>query len=884
MAFDAENFGVGLIVGWASAYALYRARHRLVRIGQQMRTSARGAQSSALQNADSRYVNDLVQIAQTEHLAGDYLKLTDILVEPRFIPAQPLPGMSDEDDYHDIYDTLPRVHDFPGLHAPYPIDTLSIDELTTGGRAIAILGIPGSGRTTALLTIALRSLNRVSFKPPMDKIQQKLDAEEARLTEKERKTRIQERVTMQQRARERLADEKGAAFNVAQNAESEVPLLNRLMPVYVHMADLTLSSDEYGPTIDPAEPLVRAAQSRLGRIAAGTVPGSLYSRLNKGGVLLLLDGFDDLHADDRPAYEAWLTAFMAQYGENFVIASGPANGYGALTRAGFAPVFLRPWSDLDALRSADRWASGWAAIASRMKLEVRPPDGVSVDRAKANTRALNAFDLSLKFWANYAADADAPGPDGWLRAYLKRVLPPELASENTFEQIAQIGALQLDEGFITRARMEALSIGGAVSAVEALRPGRQEKKTAREDAESSSAQAKLLEQLRRTGLVVRHRGDRYLFRHPQIAAYLAGQTLLQVNPRKLAEKAIQPAWLPAIGYAAAHSDIEAAVEARLNAPADVLYDNTLEVSRWLTYAGAGVPWRARVLKLLGNLMAAQSQYPLIRERAAAAAISTRDPNAFHLFRRAIRIANPDVRRLACLGLGATDQDEAVRDLTPLLQDSDASVQIAAAMALGVVHHEQALDALLVGLTEGSQELRQAVSIALSANPEHGFPILHDAIDDGDMMIRRAAVFGLRRLKTTWSLIDIYRSFLEDEQWYVRSAAQQAFQESQFGRSHPATKPPPSPEALPWLTEWASKRGENIPAGEGASQMLLKALQEGESDVRALSAATLGGLGMMNTTRSLYNALRDRQENVRAQAYRALAELQLQMGIPLPAPG
>src|SRR5690606_29781192 len=141
--------------------------------------------------------------------------------------------------------------------------------------------------------------------------------------------------------------------------------------------------------------------------------------------------------------------------------------------------------------------------------------------------------------------------------------------------------------------------------------------------------------------------------------------------------------------------------------------------------------------------------PPVRERAAAALMTSRDGSVPLLFRRALRNANADVRRLACYGLGATGDSDGIRDLTPLMQDHDTSVQLAASVALSVIPEPEAIAALLVGFTEGSESIRQAAAIAFAALPDEGYPILHDAIADADMALRRAAVFGLRRIGTTW---------------------------------------------------------------------------------------------------------------------------------------
>lgn len=891
MGFDIENFGVGLLAGWASAYGVYRARHVVKRLTTGAGDRARGAQTYATQNTDSRFVNDFVARAEKQHLAGDFVKLSDIVIEPRFVPVTVLAPWEEGDAVRDVYEIVPRIHDLPFLHAPYNIDTLSIDELATGDRALLMLGEQGSGRTTALLTIAMHSLGAVKFKAPMDKVQQKLDAEESRLSEKERATKIRERVLMEQRARERLADEKGAAFTKEDEDEGTkgLPLFSRLMPVYVHMADMVLRTTEYGPEVDPAEPLVRALQYRLGHVAASTVPGYLYNRLNKGQVLVLIDGYDDLPEHERLLYAGWLKAFMAQYKQNFVIVAGPTRGYGPLSTIGLTPVFIRPWSEQSAQRTAEYYANVWGRLGGkRKKSGSKTLDQAVLDRAKIGNAALFPPELVLKIWANYADDVEVSGVEGWLKAYIKRSIQQDARFDTLLPQMAQVAALQLDEGFITAARLQAMSIAGVETpdeetAVEEAAPAKKGRgKKGEVDTESSSAQGKLLGLLRSGGLLIRYRGDRYQFRHSFIAAYLASLTLKDASDSVKLDKASNHAWEQACAYANMHTSMEAVANARLQEAPDLLHSGLTRTARWLAYANTDVPWRTTILKNLGNLLTSPSQYPYIRERAAAALIGTRDKNVLMVFRRAVRTNDAAIRRLCCLSMGATYEAESARDLVPLMQDKDVDVQLAASMALGALHTEEAVDALLQSLTEGEEELRQAVAIAFADIPEIGYPILHEAIEDQEIMTRRAAVFGLRRLKTTWALVSIYRTFLEDEQWYVRSAAQQAFEDIQFGRSHTYTTGFPQPQALGWLAQWASARGENVPPGEGANQMLLKALQEGDPGIRKQSAGTLAQLGMA-AMRPLYAALRDKQEDVRTAAHRALAELEMQIGRPLPLP-
>jgi HEAT repeat protein len=218
----------------------------------------------------------------------------------------------------------------------------------------------------------------------------------------------------------------------------------------------------------------------------------------------------------------------------------------------------------------------------------------------------------------------------------------------------------------------------------------------------------------------------------------------------------------------------------------------------------------------------------------------------------------------------------------MLQSPTEDVQLAAGLALGAIGTEAALEAMIGGLTSGSEKLRQAVAEAFAALPEEGYPVLYDAISHNDMAVRRASVFGLRRINTNWSLMSVYKAFLDDSQWYVRSAAQEAFIQMSYKETSGPTAYPMTHE-LPWLESWAATLGQDLESPEIGDQMLAQGLQEGEPQIKAMSAIALGQLGRVETINPLYAALIDRQETVRAAAHRALGDLQMYIGEALPAP-
>ncbi len=904
MGFDVENFGLGLLAGWATAYGVYRARHLISSAIQSVNQQASSAQSYATQSSDSRYINNIVHLAQHNHIATSAVNLSDILIEPRFLAAPPLAAPLEDVVTHSIFHVVPHLPDMPILQAPYNIHTLSIDELGTGDRALALLATPGSGRTTALMAIMLRALGRAQFKKPIDRVQQKLDAEEAALDDKKRAVRIKERVLLEQRAKERLAEEHGMALD-NQN-ESGIPLFNRLMPVYIHLSDIRADEATYGKEIDPAEPLVRAVQRQLGRVAASTTPQNLYKRLNNGQALLLIDGYDELAPQEQAEQIQWLKAFIGTYRQNFFIIVGSPEQHGILTQEiGLTPIYLRPWSDIDREQAVDNWAAAWSRIGGR-RSSIQAPDKEIVQLAKTNARLLTPLDLTLRTWSYFSSNGDPSQFGDWVKLFIKRYLPTDQSDEDVAKYLITAAALQLDEGYITRARLttlldetvpsaEADTVTDAtlVSVEPEIPDPLAELTKASEtnlDTKSKEKKAekkvnptdKFVASLYKTGLLVRYKGGRYRFRHPNIAAYLASQSLQDADETLLTKKINESAWRQAITYCASHTDLTNFVNTRMSNPTDIIQSNIMEIAHWLKYAPQDVAWRMPYIKYLGKVFTAPNQYPLLRERAAAALLTAGEPNVSVIFQQATQSVVAQIRQLACLGIGVLGQPEGASAIIPLLKDGGSDVQLAAALGLGAIRTEEALTALVDALTDGSESLRQAVAETLADIPLEGYPTLYDAIQDDEMIVRRAAVFGIKRLKSDWAVVAIYRAFLEDSQWYVRSAAQMAFQEMRYGTGNGPHGYPP-PEAITWLNEWAAKRQENIPPGEDASLILVKALQEGEDTVRALAARNVGQLGEVQMAKVLYNTLRDKKSDVRDAAHRSLADLQIQTGKLLPTP-
>jgi HEAT repeat protein len=322
------------------------------------------------------------------------------------------------------------------------------------------------------------------------------------------------------------------------------------------------------------------------------------------------------------------------------------------------------------------------------------------------------------------------------------------------------------------------------------------------------------------------------------------------------------------------------MQRKLSEPPDLMYSELFGMVNWVPDAPQDASWRGELFKRLAAALIAPAQYPEVRARAIASLIATRDESVLFILRQALRMPDASIQQLACLGIGALGDGEAINDLEAMLSSTDRKVQLAAGLALGALGTEAALELMAQGLVSGSPELRRAIAEALAALPGEGHDILRDGIEDADVELRRSVVYGLSRVQAPWALSTLYRAMIEDAQWYVRSAAEEAFMNA---RSPERAGPRMYPEAdaLRWLVEWTAQRGESVPAGPNARQVLIQALQEGDPLYKATAAKTLGELGHVPALKPLYGALRDRDDDVRSAAYAALAELQVRLGDRLP---
>ncbi len=861
-----------------------------------------------------RYLNDFITIAETTHLAGLQVDLSQVLIEPRFLPAPEIEQpVADDDVRQEVFYVIPRVPDLPFITAPYNLSSYRMEQLAAGHRKLAILGNSGSGKTTALLALALWLMGEVHFEEKDDPVKTKLAEEEAALSDKEREELERQRREMREEAKLQLeqaiesgqAEEAARAVNQAEKAaqeeaEGEEPLpdFNTLFPIYIHCADMNVDAGSYGDDVDPAEPLIRAVQRRVSTLTARTIPRTIYQRLEEKRALILMDGYDDLPPAERRRFESWLHAFDRLYGGNFLIMSGPATGYGKLAKMGITPLFLKPWNEGEINEFVDKWAEAWPQVNATRRKPGPAPSENQVKRAKVNTTALTPAELTLKVMGAFEDNETRLTLDSWIAPYMERYLPARTNYEDALPLLQLAAALQIDLGFMTRKGVETIlkeqdSSGQGTISSTSLQGLDQDgdgvadfDDTDDDDTEdeAETERRRLINELIFSGMLVRYQGGRLRFRHQILADYLASLTLKPLpaaDPATLYDLAQKPNWERPLRIAVLHTDLSNVVKLKLAANPDMLQSNLIELAQWLSMTHEEPEWYGEILRRLGNAYVHPKQYVTNRERIAAALVQMRDPNsALKIFDSGLTSEDGDLRRLACVGIGALGAagKRYVEPLANLTDDPEEDVRIAAVHALSAIGDTIALQTMAEVLLDGDERTKQAVAEEFAGMRQNGYPTLYDAVQHPEMTVRRAALFGIRRVETEWASELIRQTWIGEEEWFARIVALEAFIKEQSGPYGPP--PPITPDQIEWVQEWAERNRIPLPSGRQSTRALQKALADPDLFYRAYGAIALGQFGVIQATQALYERLTDPEPAVQEAAHKGLVELQLTVGEPM----
>jgi hypothetical protein len=152
----------------------------------------------------------------------------------------------------------------------------------------------------------------------------------------------------------------------------------------------------------------------------------------------------------------------------------------------------------------------------------------------------------------------------------------------------------------------------------------------------------------------------------------------------------------------------------------------------------------------------------------------------------------------------------------------------------------------------------------------------------DILLRRASVYGLGRVRESWAGELLEQMRVEDEQWVVRSSANEMLEaRSQTGNPRvPRPLKPPSESA--WLIAFAGTQGVGISPGAPAMDLLLAALKSAKEEERLAALAYLKQNPTDGIVQQLYAAMFGNDSELKEAAYLSLWEIGAS-GYKLPDP-
>jgi HEAT repeat protein len=610
--------------------------------------------------------------------------------------------------------------------------------------------------------------------------------------------------------------------------------------------------------------LIAGAIARMPRLLAANLTSMLKRRVASEPMLILIDGWDELSAEERANAGAWLAALLKALPTHRCVVAAATHNYAELHNAGFACLSLAPLNAHDAQAFTRRWthlANAGPGDATLLFEAMQQPPGraprpldFTLAASVWHKRGVMPLNLIAVYdrWLDDALEDAGVADYAIARAFLNRVAWTMFTQHRTS---------------LTRGEIDVL-------AAQLLPQTDQSGKT--KDVASAILNHRVL---------FAPQASELAFVHPRIAAYLVAQYAAQSGGAiEIAAHVDHPWYEDAAYFFAGLGDAAPLVDAALSASDDVFHSALTRLGRWASLAPDNVAWRKRILGELSRVLTAPETPLDLRERVMRTVLATRDQGVNYLFKQMTGHKESYLRRPGVQAFGLMRRESDAALVAGLLQDPEADVRLEALRVLGQIGGATAVDALAQVLLDAEDEMRRAAAEALAECGQAGWDLLSEGAqlkdDQGADLyrVRRAACYGLARVNQPWALDILTRLMREDKQWIVRSGAEDALSIARgdlTAKDEQAFKldlTPIDPDNIGWLIEWGAARGESIGPGAPSRRALQRALEDDAVKVRVAAANTYAYIGDGAAVNALRQRLHDPEPEVRDAAYRALLHI------------
>jgi HEAT repeat protein len=819
---DRISFWIGFAVGLLFAWLFSSLRKGWPHLVAFVKAQIQAARESMTAGTEARLRNDMLRLAQHQHLAAPFAALDEILVTPELMTP---PGSMDPDNMSIVDESsqqaIPYLPDWPELAATFFTPTLSLVDVLRGKSNLVLMGQPGSGKTVALAYLT----TLFARKDPL------------------------------------------------------VAEFGNLVPVFLHAGDIDLYTAEK----DPLTPFVDALATRVSSLTLPRLPNLLHNVFDSGRVILIIDGVDEFGPDAAKQVIDLVKGILARYPTIRIIIATTPIYYDGLTAAGFLPVAMAAWNENKKAQFITNWRELWSHLLISDTQQPGLVDPMILSGWLSNRETPpNPLEYTLKVWAAFAGDALGGETSHAIEAYIRRMTVNIRNARPALEKLAGQMLLGMQPYPSQRdaetwlAEFEPIGPTTGDPSKPEQPSGSGKKKS------SARPSANVIPTLVSNGVLVNRRGAYIGFIHPVLLGYLCGNTLAKTGEAWNLQN--QPDWIGktiTLQYLAHFGNVSNLVESLLAQWDDALKRGVLTTGRWLHTAPKNVPWRGAVMRSLATTVQKEQTTLGISARAVAALALTGDPSLTTYFRQLFKSSEPNLRLLGILGCGMAHDTKIIADLSEMAEDPVPNVGRAACMALMAIGNKSALESIATILVRGSDASRRAAAEVLAENPEEGYPTLQEGANVDDLLVRHAIVFGLAKVNEPWAVELLEKLAIEDGQWVVRNAAAQALEDTKRLNPHIPVALPPLHE-IPWLIKYAAKSGSGVSPGKQAVEVLTKALKDGDEYERMAALDYVRLNGNEDHIVQIYHILYGSQGELRETAFNTLWHLAA-TGITLPSP-
>ncbi|MEI7845767.1 MAG: HEAT repeat domain-containing protein [Chloroflexota bacterium] len=851
---DTISFLLGMAVATAVWWAMTLLRSILVRLDETLKLKKKEHAQQGISKLEFTYLNSVFKQTQAMHLASSLFTLDEIAETPRLL-APPVIFEPNGTHFHqDIVElTLPYIPNFPELGTHYNAPTLSLFEAISGGMNLAVIGQPGTGKTTALALLASEFAKPTPNREPSQK----------------------------------------------------------RIPFLIHVTDLGLPLISPKKPEDFLSPIVAKTIQSMGVFDSPNIPKFVENAFVDGKAILLLDGVDELPQSMIQEVYVYLRMFLRNYSKTKVIITGAPEYLGGILSLGFTPMAIMPWSVKQQSHFLKNWSSVWEKYVTSEPLVRNTSPKIDPLLLQSwltlNNFALTPLEFTLKIWGAFAGDIPSLNNVDLIGAHLKRLTPTGipadavaiLAANIVLEETCLFDSKQAREwtkafeGMDSRKSQDYEApafipgtyenIGEAID----LDLNDETQKTTRKNpvAPSRVGTGNLFSVLVSSGLLTSQPGNKFRFSHPVFLGFLASKGIA-IQQKNIMTLLNQPRWsgqTTSIRYLATIDNPNELVMELLSRDDPILNRPIFTAARMLrdTKQARGSSWQGKIMSALVQILQSDDNPFSLRGEALTALAFGGDVSVNTLFRQFLQSPSAELRQLAALGVGLIRDTKAVDALMDLAIHPLEATRRAACLALVEIGTPNALESVARYLLQGDELLRIYAAEALANHPQDGFEALREGLASDDILIRRAIVFGLGRINETWSTELLEITQLNDEQWAVRNLAIEILR-NRLGPNQRIPKKPEQPHETPWLIEFAGKHGTGVTPGQPATDILLKALKDPNRDLFLPALHLLRNSPNEEVLSSVYLFLNSMESYQRDAVYHMLTDIALN-GTTLPYP-